>query len=137
MARYNGGEKVPGGFYWNPSKWQVETVSGDEGVLEGEKGDRFVKVPLAVMVPAAAAVSFGFVVFLPLIGFALLTYAVAKKVGGAVQGVAQTVSPGLVPGEAHLAGNPVEEGRALPAEKRSPALDALHNDVEKERRAEK
>lgn len=137
MKRFNGGSKVPGGWYWNQAKWDVATISGAEGVLEGEAAEQFIKVPLLVMIPLAAIVSFGFVVFLPFIGFALFAYAIAKKVAGLLTGVAKeaavTMSPGLVPGEAHLAGKPGKENEAREGDN-TDALAELKKEIDEARR---
>ena len=98
MARYTGGEKVGGGYYWNTRSWEVEVVSNEGGKLKGDAGTSYVKVPfpaLFVIVPLLGAL---FLMFLPFIGFALLAYAIVKKVtGGVKQGateLAATVQPG-------------------------------------------
>src|SRR5512140_898850 len=114
MARYEGGMLVGGGYYWNPRSWEVEVVPSEGGRLKGAGGSRYVKLPfplLFVVVPLLGAL---FLVFLPLIGFALFAYAIVKKVtGGVKQGateLASTMAPGnFATGEAHFTGKPGEE----------------------------
>jgi hypothetical protein len=122
MAKYTGGMQVSGGYYWNPRAWEVAVIPNEGGRLEGADGAHFVKVPfplLLVVVPVLGAL---FLMFLPFIGFAMIAHALVKKVtGGAKEAateLAATVSPGWVPGEAHLTGKPGEEkaGAATPSE---------------------
>ena len=114
MAKYTGGMQVGGGYYWNARSWEVEVVSDDGGKLKGGAEARYVKVPflaLFVIVPLLGAL---FLMFLPMIGFALFAYAIAKKVtGGVKQGateLAATVQPGqFAAGAAYFTGKPGEE----------------------------
>jgi hypothetical protein len=113
MAKYTGGMQVSGGYYWNPRNWEVEVVAPEGGRLKAADAS-YVKVPfpaLFVIVPLLGAL---FLMFLPLIGFALFGYAIAKKVtGGVKQGateLASTVQPGsFAAGSAYFAGKPGEE----------------------------
>jgi hypothetical protein len=114
MAKYTGGMQVNGGYYWNPRNWEVEVVAPEGGRLKGAADAKYVKVPfpaLFVIVPVLGAL---FLMFLPLIGFALFAYAVVKKVtGGVKQGateLASTIQPGqFAAGEAYFTGKPGEE----------------------------
>jgi hypothetical protein len=114
MARYTGGNKVSGGYYWNPMRWEVEVVPSEGGRLRGPAEARYVKLPfplLFVVVPLLGAL---FLVFLPLIGFALFGYAIAKKVAGfakrSATELASTVAPGgFATGEAYFTGKVGEE----------------------------
>ena len=114
MAKYTGGMQVSGGYYWNPRKWEVEVVAQEGGRLKGAADAKYVKLPfplLFVVVPLLGAL---FLMFLPLIGFALFGYAIVKKVtGGVKQGateLASTMAPGgFATGEAHFTGKAGEE----------------------------
>ncbi len=114
MAKYTGGMQVAGGYYWNPAKWEVEVVAQEGGRLKGAAEAKYVKLPfplLFVVVPLLGAL---FLMFLPLIGFALFGYAIVKKVtGGVKQGateLASTMAPGgFATGAAHFTGKPGEE----------------------------
>jgi hypothetical protein len=114
MARYTGGNAVSGGYYWNPSRWEVEVVPSEGGRLKGPPEARYVKLPfplLFVVVPLLGAL---FLIFLPLIGFALFGYAIVKKVTGfakkSATELASTVAPGgFATGAAHFTGKPGEE----------------------------
>jgi len=114
MAKHTGGMQVAGGYYWNPRNWEVEVVASEGGRLKGPADAKYVKVPfplLFVIVPLLGAL---FLMFLPLIGFALFGYAIVKKVtGGVKRGAAElasTMTPGgFATGEAHFTGKPGEE----------------------------
>jgi hypothetical protein len=133
MAKYTGGEKVGGGYYWNLRSWEVEVVSSEGGRLKAADGARYVKVPfpaLFVIVPLLGAL---FLMFLPFIGFALLAYAVAKKIKGGVKQsateLAATVQPGsFAAGSAYFTGKPGEEEKK-PQGATSPELDRLEKEI--------
>jgi hypothetical protein len=76
----NGGSKVPAGFYFNRNNWEIVTVSGKKGgLLPGDAKSDYLKVPAGAMLVAAPVLGAAFVVFLPVIGFALLATAAWKK----------------------------------------------------------
>jgi hypothetical protein len=135
MAKYTGGEKVGGGYYWNTSTWEVEVVGDEGGRLRDPDGARYLKVhflALFAIVPLLGAL---FLMFLPFIGFALFAYAIAKKITGAVtQGsreLAATVQPGsFAPGAAYFTGKPGEEEKKEgPPPAGSPELEKLEKEI--------
>ena len=148
MAKYTGGMQVAGGYYWNTGNWEVEVISAEGGRLRGGAKARYVKVPfpaLFVIVPLLGAL---FLMFLPLIGFALFAYAIAKKVTGAVKKgateLASTVHPGgFATGNAYFTGKPEEkkegasEARRAASSRRSSRRSprARRPEVAKSRRA--
>jgi hypothetical protein len=76
----HGGSKVPAGFYFNKSNWEIVTVSGKKGgVLPGLPETDYLKIPAVAMLAGAPVLGAAFVVFLPVIGFALLATAAWKK----------------------------------------------------------
>jgi len=80
MKNNNGGNKVPAGFYFNKKNWEIVTVSGKKGgVLPGGAEAGYLKIPAVVMLAAAPVLGAAFVIFLPVIGFALLAGAAFKK----------------------------------------------------------
>lgn len=112
MARYEGGDRVPGGYYWNVGAWSIENVEGESGTLPGRHGQRFVHLHWTVALLLAPVLGGLFVVFLPFIGFGMLIdFAVRRLFGGARRGagdLAATITPGWRPGEAHLTGRASE-----------------------------
>ena len=80
IKRYAGGETVKGGFYWNQSGWEAQVVPHDGGVLPGEPEKRFVRVPVLMVLLMAPFMGAAYAMFLPFIGFALVTMYVARKI---------------------------------------------------------
>jgi hypothetical protein len=140
MAKYTSGMQVGGGYYWNASNWEVEVVPSEGGKLKGGADAKYVKVPFAalfVIVPLLGAL---FLMFLPLIGFALFAYAIAKKLaGGVTKGateLASTVQPGsFAAGSAYFTGKPGEEKEGAAAPK-TPELEKIEREIS-ERKGEK
>jgi hypothetical protein len=130
MAHYTNGTKVGGGYYFNASNLEIEVVPSEGGHL---KGGSYVKVPfpvLFVIVPLLGAL---FLMSMPVIGFALLGYAMTRKLAGAFsQGatdLATTVQPGsFATGAAYFTGKPEEREERAPAP-RSAALEELDREI--------
>jgi hypothetical protein len=139
MASFKGGTQVKAGYYWNPKAWSVEVIPPEGGRLPAAAAS-YLKLPfplLFLVVPVLGAL---FLMFLPLIGFALFFQAIVKKVTGGVKegaaDLAATLQPGWQPGEAHFTGKPGEEG--APGEKADAAaptreLEALEKEIEAKR----
>jgi hypothetical protein len=140
MAKYTGGNQVSGGYYWNPRNWEVEVVASEGGRLKGAANAKYVKLPfplLFVVVPLLGAL---FLMFLPLIGFALFGYAIVKKVTGGVKQsateLASTMAPGgFATGEAHFTGKPGEEKAG--AAPKSAEIEKLEKEIEARKGEEK
>lgn len=85
-----GGSKVKAGFYFNKKNWEIVTVSGKQGgLLPGDAKADYLKIPAVAMLAAAPVLGAAFVVFLPVIGFALLATAAFKKATRSVAAPAQ------------------------------------------------
>ncbi len=142
MARYTGGMQVGGGYYWNARNWEVEVVSNEGGRLRGAADARYVKVPfplLFVVVPLLGAL---LLMFLPMIGFALFAYAIAKKVtGGVKQGateLASTVQPGpFAAGAAYFTGKPTEEPEKRSEGTAQAEIEKLAKEIEERKGAKR
>ena len=78
--RHKGESETKGGFYWKRGEWEIVTVDGKRGTLPGPGDAEYIRVPGLLLVPIALIVSIAYVVFLPLIGFAMLFHALAGKV---------------------------------------------------------
>lgn len=72
MTRYHGKQVVKGGFYWNPKKWEVAVIEGENGVLPGKPEARFVRVPALPVILLGPVMGLVYVIFLPFIGFAMV-----------------------------------------------------------------
>lgn len=123
MARKVGGTMVKAGFYWNPKEWEIVTIEGPGGILPGMPEDRYFRIPVLAMLLLAPVMGGLFVVFLPLIGFALVLQHLGRlSVAATRRGAATllaTMSPTWRPGEAYFAGKhkpeaPAREKKAEP-----------------------
>ncbi|HEY7509952.1 MAG TPA: hypothetical protein VIG50_06840 [Vicinamibacteria bacterium] len=79
MTRWTGGSKVPAGFYWRKSAWEMVTLSGEGGVLPGGRDERYFKVPVLAMLALAPAMGAALVMFLPLMGFMMAGREIVRK----------------------------------------------------------
>ena len=79
MFNYRGEGQVKSGFYWNMKKWEIVTISGSGGVLPGTNAERYVKLPILLLMAVAPVLGLVYVVFLPFIGFAMLFGLAGRK----------------------------------------------------------
>ena len=132
MAKYTGGMKVTGGYYWNASNWEVEVVAREGGRLGS--GASYVKVPFPVLFLVVPLLGASFLMFLPVIGFALLAYALAKRLAehftaGATE-LASTVQPGsFAAGSAYFTGKPEEKKEGSAEAPKSAELEKLEREI--------
>jgi hypothetical protein len=139
MATNYSGETVKGGFYWNARKWDATFVEGERGVLAGEAGDQFRRIPVALALLAAPAMGALFVMFLPFIGIALLLQqmgiASLELAGRLVDRVMMAVSPSWQPGMAYLAGRKRNTSKKAEVAPTAPGtLDELAKEIEERRK---
>ena len=131
MTSYTSGAAVPSGYYLNPSRWAIEPVEKDGMRLPAGDG-RWLRIPTIAALLLTPILGATFLMFLPLIGFALALRALANPVvrlfTGSAERLAATVSPGWAPGVAHFTG---KEGDAAEGEKGA-APDAKLDALEKE-----
>ena len=79
MFNYRGGQNVKSGFYWNLAKWEIVTVEKGRGILPGGEEHRYIKLPILLMIGCAPVMGAIYVIFLPLMGFALILGLGGKK----------------------------------------------------------
>jgi hypothetical protein len=130
MAHYTNGQQVGGGYYFNAKNWEVEVVPNEGGRLEG--GD-YVKVPFPVLFVIVPLLGATFLMFMPVVGFALFGYAIVRKAAGMfTQGateLASTVQPGgFATGSAYFTGKPEDDQQGAEAA-RSPELAKLEKEI--------
>jgi len=137
MTTHNGGTAVKSGYYWNQRNWEFTMVPDDGGVLPGSADHRYRKVPLLLLLLAAPIIGGVFVMFLPLIGFAMAVGFAAKKVYGGIRGlgtdVAASMAHDMVPGEAYFAGKGGEPADQKDEPKPDAALDQLQKEIDDKR----
>ena len=107
MATRIGGTAAKSGFYWNLGKWEMAMIPKQGGILPGDAGEKYLRVPVVALLVLAPMMGAIYAMFLPFIGFALLFTFLAKKAfsfgkSSAVD-VAATMTPSWRPGEAYLA----------------------------------
>jgi hypothetical protein len=113
MTKLNAGTPVKRGYYFSMKHWSVNPIEKDGTVLNGEKGEQFIPVPLPVAVMLAPVLGAVFLMFMPFIGFYLVGQTALRPVvrmfKKSTTELAASMSPGLQPGEAHLTGRPGEK----------------------------
>ncbi len=130
MTTYSGNQSVRSGYYLSTHSWNVEVVPSEGGRLPGAAADRFLRVPFPLLFVVVPLLGLAFLMFLPFIGFALFTYAVARRITGHVAegaaGLAATVAPDLAAGAASLTGArpEIEEPPPAPAARPATAKEA-------------
>ncbi len=134
MAKYTGGMQVGGGYYWNARAWEVEVVSNEGGRLKGGSTASYVKVPFPVLFVIIPTLGAAFLMFLPLIGFGLVAYALAKKLAGSLTRgateLAATVEPGkFAAGSAYFTGKPEDKKEGATEAPKSSELDKLEREI--------
>jgi hypothetical protein len=106
MKRYQGGNEVKGGFYFNTNQKDLVTVENDFGMLPGDETDTYFRVPLLVMLTAGPLIGLVYVIFLPFIAFAMVLTVAAKRVWEGVRWfgtwMLQTATTSWKPGVAYL-----------------------------------
>ena len=80
MAKRSGGTAARGGYYWNLGKWEMTVVPKQGGVLPGDAKEQYVKVPFVALLVVAPTMGAAYAMFLPFIGFAMLTAFLGRKV---------------------------------------------------------
>ncbi len=104
MLKHNGGDRVGKGTYWNLGNGERIDIK-DEGILPGDAGKTFYKMPAAAVLVAAPVLGLLYAAFLPFIGIAMVVKLVAQKLGGgAMETVQGSASFGFRPSESYLSG---------------------------------
>jgi hypothetical protein len=136
MAKtFAGGTRVNSGYYVNARTFEFANVEKDGTALPGGPEAKFVQIPTLVAMAAAPALGGLFLMFLPLIGFGLVAYAAAKKIGLGAKEVAATVATAPMPaGSTALTGTPPEKGATGELAKDANA-EALAKEIEAKRNA--
>jgi hypothetical protein len=80
FRKYNGGDTVGYGFYWNVGEWEAQIVPKEGGELKGTPAANYVRLPLVALLVLAPLMGAAYAFFLPFIGFAMLVMFLAGKV---------------------------------------------------------
>ena len=105
MNRYRGNQLVEPGVYVNPRQLSFESLRQD-GRLPGSARDHYRRVSPIILLLAAPVLGGLYVVFLPVIGLAMLAWLAGAKavqlVSHAAAASARVLRPGWTPGGAFL-----------------------------------
>jgi hypothetical protein len=85
--KYTGGSETKGGFYWKKGKWEIVAVEGKTGTLPGGNREEYIRVHGLLLLPTALVLSVAYVMFLPVMGFAMLFWAIVNKLSGPMRRV--------------------------------------------------
>jgi hypothetical protein len=134
MATFNGNSSVPGGYYLSTKSFAIEVIGNEGGTLPGPADAKFIAVPFPLLFAVIPVIGLAFLMFLPMIGFALFGKAIAMKVTGHVAdgatSLAANIAPDLATGAAYMTGHKEEE---KPAEKVAPELEKLEQEIKDKR----
>ena len=134
MTTYNGNSKVQSGYYFSINSLGVEVIGEDGGTLPGPATTRYLSVPFPLLFVVIPVVGLAFLMFLPLIGFALFGYAIVQRLTGHVargaNALAATVAPPHATGAAYLGGAEGDKKN----DQVSPEVEKLEKDVADQRK---
>jgi hypothetical protein len=136
MAKtFAGGSRVSSGYYVNGRTFEFANIPSDGGALPGGPEVKFVRIPTLVAMAAAPALGGLFVVAFPLIGFGMVAYAIARKLGVGAREVAATVAtPAMPAGSTALTGTTAEKGAGEGGNHEK--IDELASEIEAKRSRE-
>ncbi|MEK7372512.1 MAG: hypothetical protein AAB265_13770 [candidate division NC10 bacterium] len=127
MKRYTGSETVEPGLYFNPRQLSFKSVD-EEGPLPGSTDEVYRRVPILVLLVVGPILGLVYAVFLPFIGFVMVTSLLGVKAvqlaGGAARGAVRVLRPGWEPSMAFLS-------RSRPTKTKREAPDEWAEDVRK------
>jgi hypothetical protein len=139
MTTFSGNQAVQSGYYLNTTSFAIEPIASDGARLPAGPG-AWRRIPTVAALLATPFLGLAFLVFLPFIGFALTLRAAVDPIASLTHGsaghLAATMSPGWLPGEAHLTGKrAAHDGTAEqgPAAARDEAMEALQREIDEKR----
>jgi hypothetical protein len=104
MRKYNGGQKVGKGTYWNFSDGTRVDIQ-NEGILPGEGGSTYTRFPPGIVLLSGPVIGLCYVIALPFMAAGTILALVGKKIlSNVFNALGTLVSFGWRPREAHLAG---------------------------------
>ena len=123
MKRYTGSEMVEPGLYFNPRQLSFKSVD-EEGPLPGSTDEVYRRVPILVLLVVGPILGLAYAVFLPFIGFAMVTWLLGVKAVQLAGGAVRVLRPGWEPSMAFLS-------RSTPTKTKREAPDEWAEDVRK------
>lgn len=105
MTTYTGTQEVEPGLYFNAKKFSLKSID-DRGPLPGTTDDEYRRVPMLVVLAFAPLLGLAYVIFLPFIGFAMVTWLLGHKAmqlaASAATEAVRVLRPGWEPSLAFL-----------------------------------
>ena len=89
--KFNGGDTVRFGFYWNVKEWEAQIVPKEGGELKGLADVSYVRLPLLAVLTLAPLMGALYAFFLPFIGIAMFMMYLA----GRLRGLFRTTPPAV------------------------------------------
>jgi hypothetical protein len=101
------GTKVQGGYYLNRDRLDLIAIGGKEGVLPGDAGQRYQRIPAWMAVLLAPMAGGIFAMAMPLVGIAVVAHHIGSRLFGKRQAKKEA------PGSAGVGGDDGEKGKAV------------------------
>ena len=134
MATFTGNSSVNGGYYLSTKTFAIEVIGNEGGTLPGPSTVKYVAVPFPLLFLVVPVVGLAFLMFLPMIGFALFGKAIAMKLTGHVaegaSSLAANIAPDVATGAAYMTGHKDEE--KAPG-KVAPEIEKLEKEIKEKR----
>jgi hypothetical protein len=92
MNTKRAGETAKVGFYFNLKTWELN-LHKTEGALPGGEADRYTRIPAVALLLLGPVMGFFFVIFLPMIGFALVARELGRRAMAMFGRKAETPKP--------------------------------------------
>jgi hypothetical protein len=112
MLTYKGGHTVGKGTYWEVRSGHRVDVA-QESVLPGGEAEKYLRMPVGVMLLSGPFIGLLFVLFLPFIGIAMIVVAAGREVLTRVTSLfGKSISIGWRPLSAYLSGKKKKDREA-------------------------
>lgn len=72
------GHHVRGGYYWDRQTWSIVEFSDQRDALPGDVANRYVRIPLLLVLVAAPMLGALYVIVLPFVGLAMMVALLAR-----------------------------------------------------------
>jgi len=82
MNTKRAGDAARVGFYFNLKTWEFNLHKTEDAKLPGGEADRYMRIPAVALLLLGPVMGFFFVIFLPLIGFALVARELGRRAMG-------------------------------------------------------
>jgi len=119
MLKYNGGNRVGKGTYWNLTNGERIDFNA-EGTLPGDAKKTYFRMPAAAIIVAGPVLGLVYALFLPFIGIAMVVKLVGQKLGGEIAELAHgSASFAWVPSASYLTGRKKKGAKKEEASKKT------------------